>query len=56
MLITWFAKLKAHFKMVLQKIHRLLVLTYLSLAGQPTSARGGKGLVNALYSFCNFGM
>jgi len=27
-----------------------------SLAGQPTSAQGGKGLVNALYSFCNFGM
>jgi len=29
---------------------------YSSLAGQPTSAQGGKGLVNALYSFCNFGM
>ena len=28
----------------------------ISLAGQPTSAQGGKGLVNALYSFCNFGM
>ena len=27
-----------------------------SLANQPTFARGGKGLVNVLYSFCNFGM
>ena len=27
-----------------------------SLASQPTSAHGGKGLMNALYSFCISGM
>jgi len=40
----------------LERFVGLCCMPLTSLAGQPTSAQGGKDLVNAQYSFCNFGM